>query len=699
MKPASREIFGGEIQYFRMEPQYWEKVIAGLAMSGLRTVTTYVQWGTHMVAPPDDAHPAGVLDFEGRTDPKLNLLYFIELVEKYGLNLNFRAGPFCCNEMPYGGYPRFLTIDDPSIFCLDSQNRATQGYWIGLPEGSQPSYLHPVYLDWCRKWINEVDKIILPHLKVNGGCITMINLDNEISYIVRDNFLGSDYNPVNVCRGGFYHQFLTEKYGAADALPYARQYETIEDVQPPRSVPESIDGDFAWYADWMEFKTWVMCRYIEELRGMHEANGIKADQVLFMTNFNPHLPEGVPTRMPDFERATGGVVGYDFYRGTFMSYSGYQSMARVLKLMNNTCNFTFSAEFMAGTWNKVLKTRVSDDHMRFMARCAFAHGCKAIDWFMFHDRDCWNDAPMSSHGHKRPSYAVLQETPPLLYEKISRWDDLVPVCDIAVIYDLTAHLHTSIGDPLPCADNSNYTGAPTVAGVQAGLSSKEYIGMFRLAEQNGLQAAAFDIRHSDAGLCNYPLAVYPGSPVVSKITEERLDDYVRAGGTLLITGVLPTQYDDGESCAFLGGLKAGSQSLGRGRVIFISRWLAQAEPEEDAMEDIEAFGACCDEAGVVPAVKMSMDTPASWVDWGRPGGGHMRYTQERMLGSAVIQKAGDETILFLLNHYPEAHKFNLEFSFPCKKLVCLTEEEDIDVINGAASVELDRKNCQIYRVE
>jgi len=29
----------------------------------------------------------------------------------------------------------------------------------------------------------------------------------------------------------------------------------------------------------------------------------------------------------------------------------------------------------------------------------------------------------------------------------------------------------------------------------------------------------------------------------------------------------------------------------------------------------------------------------------------------------------------------------------------LTEEEDIDVINGAASVELDRKNCQIYRVE
>ena len=41
----------------------------------------------------------------------------------------------------------------------------------------------------------------------------MINLDNEVSYIVRGGFLDSDYNPVNICPGGFWHQFLAEKYG------------------------------------------------------------------------------------------------------------------------------------------------------------------------------------------------------------------------------------------------------------------------------------------------------------------------------------------------------------------------------------------------------------------------------------------------------------------------------------------------------
>jgi hypothetical protein len=45
-----------------------------------------------------------------------------------------------------------------------------------------------------------------------------------------------------------------------------------------------------------------MCRYLAVLRRMHVSNGVKG--ITFMTNLNPHLPEGVPTRMPAFEKAT-----------------------------------------------------------------------------------------------------------------------------------------------------------------------------------------------------------------------------------------------------------------------------------------------------------------------------------------------------------------------------------------------------------
>lgn len=99
MNPISSNIFGAEIQYFRLEPEYWEPVLRRFQETGLRCVTTYVQWSTHLVGPPDTANPAGHFDFEGRTDPRLNVLRFLKLVKEFGFDLNFRCGPFCCNEM------------------------------------------------------------------------------------------------------------------------------------------------------------------------------------------------------------------------------------------------------------------------------------------------------------------------------------------------------------------------------------------------------------------------------------------------------------------------------------------------------------------------------------------------------------------------------------------------------------------------
>jgi beta-galactosidase GanA len=700
----SKEVFGAEVQYFRTEPRYWSTIIDRLKNTGLRCATTYVQWGTHLVGPPDKRHPAGVLDFEGQTDPRLNLLKFLDLVQAAGLNLNFRCGPFCCNEAVHGGYPPWLVLGDPNIMVWDYANRPTQGYWIAKKEGMQPSYLHPEYLDWCRKWFAAVAPIIRPRLKSNGGCITMINLDNEISYIVRDSFLDSDYNPVNVRPGGFYHQFLREKYGSVKRLPYGRRFATFAAVEPPRAVPETVGADLAWYTDWVEFKTWCMCRYIRELRAMHEANGVR--DVTFMTNFNPHLPEGVPTRMPAFEAAVGpgGIVGYDFYRGVFMSYSGYHSMARVLKLMNASLKYTWSAEFMSGTWNKNLNnTRVSDDHMRFMARCALAHGCKAIDWFMFHDRDCWGDAPVSAHGHPRPSLPVLAETPALLFGKIARWDELVPQADTAIVYDLIQHQHTAIGDPMPCADNDLYIGKPAVDGAPAGRASQEYLGLFRLVEQNGMQAAAIDTVHSAKALARYPLVFLPGSPVVSRATERALRACVQRGGALVVTGPWPGRDERGRTLKFLGLTAPGRRTelqrrLGKGTLIWQAAYVGQEKAEEDALASIARVGALLKRYVRQAHVHIAPAGPVSWVDW-QPGGGHRVYCGERNLGSAVLQRARGEAIVFVLNHYIDPVRFTLTF-----KNIRHGELRDLDtgaalpIRDGRCEVDADRKSAGVYRI-
>ena len=707
MKPQAKNIFGAEIQYFRLEKRYWKPILQKFKDAGLKNVTTYVQWATHLVGPPSAEHPAGELDFEGRTNPNLNLYHFLDLVQEMGLELNFRCGPFCCNEMIHGAYPEWLIMGDPSMMVWDYQNRTTQGYWIGKREGSQPSYLHPEYLAWCRKWINEVDKIIKPRLKSNGGFITMVNLDNEVSYIVQDGMLTSDYNPVNVGRGGFYHQFLTEKYGNAAALPYPQKYASIEDVQPPRHVADEVGSDFAWYADWCEFKTWAMSKYIAALREMHEANGVK--DVTFMTNFNPHRPEGVPTRMTEFENATGplGMAGYDFYRGTFMSYSGYQSMARVLKLMNATLRYTWSAEFMSGTWERALSSRVSDDHMRFMALCALAQGCKALSWFMFHDRDCWGDSPVSSHGHARPSLAVLQSVKKLACETIKGWDDLVPATDLAVIYDLTSHQHSYIGDPSPCNDNALYVGEPVVDGAKCGQASLEYEGLFRVVEHTGRQAEVIDPVHSVAKLGAAPLVILPGSPVIHSATAHALEKYVHDGGKLVVSGTWPGRNDSGAAIAFLGGAPAKSAepvAKGKGSVWWMPVGLGSGQPEEDALDSIAWLAALLDKETLAPKVRVEPESTVTWVDWNtgknmKSEGGHRVYKQPRNLFSAVLHEGPEDRILFALNHYPEAARAKVAFADESASgLVDLESGETIPVENGVALIDLDRKSAAVFRL-
>lgn len=674
----SKEIFGAEIQYFRLDPRYWETVLDRFQDSGLRCVSTYVQWRTHLVGPPDKRHPAGILDFDGRTDPSLNLLRFLDLIHQRGLNLNFRCGPFCCNEMVHGGYPPWLVLGDPKMMVWDSQNRTTQGYWIGKKEGSQPSYLHPDYLVWCEKWLTEVDAIIQPRLASRGGCITMLNLDNEISYIVRDGFLDSDYNPVNVAPGGYWHQFLQGKYGSRVRL-----------VDPPRHVPEEVGRDLPLYLDWIEFKTWVMTEYIRRLRAIHESNGVS--DVTFMTNFNPHRPEGVPTRMPAFEEALGkrGIAGYDFYRGVFMSYSGYHSMARVLKLMNATLKYTWSAEFMSGTWNKLLgNTRVSDDHMRFMARCALAQGCKSICWFMFHDRDCWGDAPVSSHGHARTSLEVLRETPRILFKEIRNWDALVPRMDVAVIYDLIQHQHTAIGDPMPCADNALHVGRPVIDAVSAGKSSAEYEGLFRLIEQCGVQAGAVDILCDPERLEDFPMAFLPGSAVIERRALKTLRKYVARGGILVVTGPLPRRDERGRMISFLAP----------DQFIWHSEWIAQDPPEEEDLENIHKVSEWMESQGICPHVRLRPSKVVSWVDW-QDGGGHREFRQPRNLGSAILHEGAGETVLFVLNHYCEAARFLVEFGrHSPRHLVNLSTGAVHLVKSKRVELDIDRKSAEIYRV-
>jgi beta-galactosidase GanA len=92
MKHQAKNIFGGEVQYFCLAHRYWKPNLLKLKDAGLENVTSYVQWATHLAGPPSAEHPTGILDFEGKTNPRRNLIHFLDLVRELDLELNLRCG-------------------------------------------------------------------------------------------------------------------------------------------------------------------------------------------------------------------------------------------------------------------------------------------------------------------------------------------------------------------------------------------------------------------------------------------------------------------------------------------------------------------------------------------------------------------------------------------------------------------------------
>ncbi|KAK4424120.1 Beta-galactosidase 3 [Sesamum alatum] len=105
-----RILFSGSIHYPRSTPDMWEGLIQKAKDGGLDAIDTYVFWDLHEPSP-------GTYNFEGRYD----LVRFIKLVQKAGLYLHLRIGPYICAEWNFGGFPVWLKYVPGISFRTDNQ--------------------------------------------------------------------------------------------------------------------------------------------------------------------------------------------------------------------------------------------------------------------------------------------------------------------------------------------------------------------------------------------------------------------------------------------------------------------------------------------------------------------------------------------------------------------------------------------------
>jgi glycosyl hydrolase family 35 len=282
---------GGELQYFRSDPQHLRERLARCAQAGYTTIQSYVAWNVH-------EHTRGRIDFTGRTHPVIvndhadqyqietpddqfahggnqsqviantDLEGWLKMLAEHGFRVLLRPGPFISDEWRNGGLPDWLLeAGYPDMYIRGPDGTPlTPGAPFDTPPGSilpgggplyyfpSPSYASDFYLGEARRWLAAFARFVKPWLATNGGPVEAIQVDDECCFFYRFGPFECDYHPAMVAR-----------YRAQTGQDPPTGYPA------PGGPPQALRPAFTW----QQFKAQQIADYLGRLASGLRAAGVR----------------------------------------------------------------------------------------------------------------------------------------------------------------------------------------------------------------------------------------------------------------------------------------------------------------------------------------------------------------------------------------------------------------------------------------
>ncbi|MHB9022890.1 MAG: beta-galactosidase [Armatimonadota bacterium] len=363
--------FCGEIHYWRNDPSTWREALIMAKLAGLNFVSTYFPWDVHEVDEgyTDLGSPLSY-DFTGRTDPRKNLLGFLELAQQEGLYVVARPGPQIVAEWKHKGPPLHS-------FAFD---------W---PE--------PGYKTALARWFDAVSKVIARYSVDNGGPIVLCQVDNE----------GHELT-VEGARMYFEHKF-------GDAPTFnSRFWTSYPDLATAAkdlcvTMPHNILQHYvdAFNTDNPHLKSekklaklWFQVQLIADYAAMLRARGVTLP--LFLnSNGTPDSHDYLGTQQHlDF-------MGLNLAMSYMIPLPHYGLLENSCKYVSSTSRWPVMNEQSTGAYARGWVTKLGPmdgEHLQRFSVIEAANGIKGITYYMFMDRDMTGRSPLSETGKPSDAY-------------------------------------------------------------------------------------------------------------------------------------------------------------------------------------------------------------------------------------------------------------------------------------------------------
>jgi beta-galactosidase len=362
----------GEIHYFRIKRELWDKHLTAAKEAGLTTVSTYVPWAWHE---PEE----GVFDFDGTSRPERDLNGWLQKCQEHGLTCIVKPGPFILAETRGAGLPDWFLEQFGNEVKM--HNRRGE---IVASEGV--SLFHPIYLEKVSLWYNQVMPFISKREISAGGPIIMMQICNEIgvfSWLAHQ----GDYSEDVRKRFGNY---LMGKFGNVEVVNrlWGTDYAGFEQVElpPDGRLPFASRGDrgrdYEWHCFWRTY-------YGDYLRMLTQMARVKGVTVPFYHN----LPGWIyghgyefPVNITMYEDLFGDKSEIIFGVDHIPEFLSHRNMHddRIINDITAAMQGNkpiFAAEFQCGSREYHVVTNPRE--MELFYKASIAHGLKGWNYYMF----------------------------------------------------------------------------------------------------------------------------------------------------------------------------------------------------------------------------------------------------------------------------------------------------------------------------
>ncbi|XVE94635.1 hypothetical protein REPUB_Repub02eG0025900 [Reevesia pubescens] len=203
-----RILISGSIHYPRSTPEMWEDLIKKAKDGGLDVIDTYVFWNGHEPSP-------GNYNFKGR----YNLVRFIKTVQKMGLFVHLRIGPYVCAEWNFGGFPVWLKYVPGISFRTDNEpfKRSMQGFTQKIVQMMKNEKLFasqggPIILSQIENEYGAESKALgaAGHAYINWAAKMAVGLDTGVPWVMCKEDDAPD-PVINACNGFYCDAFSPNK--------------------------------------------------------------------------------------------------------------------------------------------------------------------------------------------------------------------------------------------------------------------------------------------------------------------------------------------------------------------------------------------------------------------------------------------------------------------------------------------------------